>query len=216
MIRVAIADDHHLVRSGIRALLEKTDDIEVVGEAKDGRSAIRIIQETNPDVLVMDINMPDLNGIKALEEIQSLKLQTHVVILSMYSDDLVVRQALQFGAKGFILKASVTEELLLAIHAAQWGGTYLSPSISDKMYDVLTVTSDSNQSNPGDFLTRREQELLKHISTGYTNKEIAEILHISVKTVERHRTNLMTKMNARNLVELIRMGVRYGLISLDE
>ena len=217
MIRVALADDHHLVREGIRALLEKADDIEVIGEAVDGQEAVDLAQRLTPDVLVMDIAMPRLNGIQAVEQIRALDVPTQIVILSMYSDDILVRQALQNGAKGFLLKGSVSEELLLAIRAANRGATYLSPAISEAILaDVSTVPGGPKSPTLGDQLTPREREMLELISQGNTNSRMAEILGISVKTVERHRTNLMAKLNAHNLVELIRIAVKEGLIHLHE
>lgn len=212
MINVIIADDHNLVREGIRALLEKAEDITVVGEAENGQDALDLVQTVQPDVLVMDIAMPGMNGIQVLEQLREMDLPTHVVILSMYADEIFVRQALQNGAKGYLLKGSFKEELLLTIRAASRGATYLSPSVSES---VLTTPASSAPS-PADQITPREHELLQLIAKGHTNAEIAEILDVSIKTVERHRTNLMTKLDARNIVELIRVAVRHRLIVLDD
>jgi len=161
---------------------------------------------------VMDIAMPGMNGIQVLEQLREQGLPTHVVILSMYADEVFVRQALQNGAKGYLLKGSFKEELLLTIRAASRGATYLSPSVSES---VLTPPSSSSPS-PADQLTPREHELLQLIARGHTNAEIADLLNVSIKTVERHRTNLMTKLDVRNIVELIRVAVRYRLIVLDD
>jgi DNA-binding NarL/FixJ family response regulator len=212
MINVVIADDHNLVREGIRALLEKTEDITVVGEAENGQEALALVQAKLPDVLVMDIAMPGMNGIQVLEQLREIDLPTQVVILSMYADEIFVRQALQNGAKGYLLKGSFKDELLLTIRAASRGATYLSPSVSET---VLAPPSSSAPS-PADQLTPRELELLQLIGKGHTNAEIADLLSVSIKTVERHRTNLMTKLDARNIVELIRVAVRHRLIILDE
>ena len=212
MINVVIADDHNLVREGIRALLEKAEDITVVGEAQDGEEALALVQAKQPGVLVMDIAMPGMNGIQVLEKLRELALPTHVVILSMYVDEIFVRQALQNGAKGYLLKGSFKEELLLTIRAASRGATYLSPSVSET---ALTPPSSSDAS-PADQLTPREHELLQLICQGHTNAEIADLMNVSIKTVERHRTNLMTKLDVRNIVELIRVAVRHKLIVLDE
>lgn len=212
MINVIIADDHNLVREGIRALLEKAEDINVIGEAENGQEAVDLVQELRPDVLVMDIAMPGMNGIQALEQLREKAVSTQVVILSMYADEIFVRQALQNGAKGYLLKGSFNEELLLTIRAASRGATYLSPSVSET---VLTPPSN-NSPSPADQLTPREHELLQLICKGHTNAEIAELLNVSIKTVERHRTNLMTKLDVRNIVELIRVAVRHRLIVLDD
>lgn len=210
MIRVVVADDHNLVREGIRALLEKADDIEVVGEAVDGQEALDLVRRETPDVLVMDIAMPRLNGIQAVEQLRAAGAATRVVILSMYSDEILIRQALQHGAKGFLLKGSVSEELLMAIRAASRGAVYLSPAVSEAVRtESAGVAPDPG---PAAQLTPREREMLRLIGEGYTNSRIAEALGISIKTVERHRTNVMAKLNAHNLVELLRAAMKHGLI----
>lgn len=214
MIRVGLADDHHLVREGIRALLEKAEDLQVVGEAVDGEEAVALVERLSPDVLVMDIAMPRLNGIKAAERIRGLGRSTQIVILSMYSDEILVRQAIQNGVRAFLLKGSVTEELLLAIRAASRGATYLSPAISDSFLGEAT-TGGARPLGSIESLTPREQAILHLIGKGYTNNQMAVEMGISVKTVERHRTNLMTKLKVHNLVELIRVAVRHGLIRLE-
>jgi len=217
MIRVVVADDHHLVRAGIRALLEKASDIEVVGEAKDGREAVEQVVRLQPDVLLMDIAMPHLNGVQAAGQIRGLALPTQMVILSMYSDEVLVRQAIYNGAKGYLLKGSITEELLMAVRAASRGATYLSPVVSDVVLaDRWSDSNETETSNPLNQLTPRELEVLQLIGEGHTNNAIALAMNISVKTVERHRTNLMTKLDVHNLVELIRFSIKHGLIQLDE
>ncbi len=216
MIRVAVADDHHLVRAGIRALLEKAGDIEVVGEAVDGLEALELLEAVVPDVLVMDIAMPRLNGIEAVERIQELGLETKVVILSMYSNELLVRQALQRGARVYLLTESGTNELLLANRAASGGGTYLSPAISEALLPEALMSAAEEESPDFDPLTPREREVLLLIGAGNTNQAIARQLGISVKTVERHRANLMGKLGVNNLAELIRLAIKRGLIQLDE
>ena len=168
MIRVAIAEDHHLVRDGIRALLERASDIEVVGEAIDGLEAVALVEKEQPDVVVMDLTMPGLNGIEATVRIGSSDGRTEVVILSMHADPALIRKAMQAGAKAYVLKGSVTEELLLAVRTAHQGATYLS------------------------------------------------VAAVSVKTVERHRTSLMGKLDAHSIVELMREGFRRGLLELDD
>jgi DNA-binding NarL/FixJ family response regulator len=217
VIRVIVADDHHLVRQGIRALLEKADDIEVVGEAADGQEAVELVEQLVPDVLVMDMAMPRLSGNQAIGRVRALGVATQVVILSMYSDETLVRQALRNGAKGYLLKRSVREELLLAIRAASRGEIYLSPAISRSIVaDLLTLQTDADASSPFEWLTSREREVLQLISEGHTNKAIAQVLKVSVKTVEKHRANLMSKLNVHDLAGLIRVAIKHGLVLLDE
>ena len=217
MIRVILAEDHHLVRQGIRSLLEKTSDIEILAEAENGQEAVKLAERLTPDVLVMDIAMPRLNGIQAADQIRSLGLTTQVVILSMYSDETLVRQALRAGVRGYLLKRSVVEELLLAVRAARSGEIYLSPAISQVMMtDFLAGQSAAEAVSPFDQLSAREREALKLVAEGATNKAIAEAMHISVKTVEKHRANLMAKLNVHDLTGLIRIAIKQGLISLDE
>lgn len=218
MICVVIADDHNLVREGIRALLEKTEDIQVIGEAVNGQEAFDLVCALEPDVLVMDIAMPGLNGIQVLEKIRSATPSsgTQVVILSMYTDEIFVRQALQNGAKGYLAKGSFKEELLLTIRAAYRGATYLSPLISETALADVLSSQEHTTTDPTGQLTSREHEILQLVSKAYTNAEIASQMNISVKTVERHRNSLMTKLNARNIVDLIRVAVRHRLIILEE
>jgi DNA-binding NarL/FixJ family response regulator len=217
VIRVIVADDHHLVRQGIRALLEKTDDIEVVGEAADGQEAVELVKRLAPDVLVMDIAMPHLNGSQALGRIRALGAATQVVMLSMYSDETLVRQALRNGARGYLLKRSVTEELLLAIRAASRGEIYLSPVISRSIVaDYLTLQKDADACSPFERLTPREREVLQLIAEGHTNNAIAQILKLSVKTVEKHRSNLMSKLNVHDLAGLMRAAIKHRLVFLGE
>jgi DNA-binding NarL/FixJ family response regulator len=217
MIRVIVADDHHLVRQGIRALLEQAGDIEVVGEAMDGQEALALVQQVASDVLVMDIAMPRLNGMQALAQMRALGLETQVIMLSMYSDDVFIRESLHNGARAYLLKGAVTEELLLAIRAAHQGATYLSPAISQVLLaDPASASTSPRPSHPVTRLSPREHEVLQFIGKGQTNNAIAEQLQVSVKTVERHRANLMSKLCVRNLVELIRVAIKHGLIQLDD
>ena len=216
MIRVIIADDHHLVRQGIHSLLEKAHDIEVVAEAEDGQQAIELVEKQVPDVLVMDISMPRLNGMQAAERVRSLHLPTQIVMLSMHSDDLMVKQALRHGARGYLLKSSVTEELLLAIRAASKGETYLSPSISKSILDdFLLHPLNKDELSPVERLSPREREVLQLIAEGKTNSAIAQLMKISVKTVEKHRASPMAKLKVHDMVALVRIAIKHGLVSLD-
>jgi DNA-binding NarL/FixJ family response regulator len=215
VIRVIVADDHHLVRQGIRALLERADDIEVVGEAADGQEAIELVQHLHPDVLVIDIAMPRLDGTQATERVRALGVATQVVILSMHSDETLVRQTLRSGARGYLLKRSVTEELLLAVRAAVRGEIYLSPAISASFLDEFMARQvDSEEPRPFDLLTPREREVLQLIAEGHTNTTIAQMMNVSVKTVEKHRASLMSKLNVHSVAELVRMAIKRGLIFL--
>jgi DNA-binding NarL/FixJ family response regulator len=217
VIHVVLADDHHLVRQGIRALLVQAGDIEVVGEAEDGQMAIELAQRLAPDVLVMDIGMPRMNGVDAIAQIHALRLPTQMLILSMYSDEILVRQALQNGARGYLLKRSVVEELLLAVRAVHRGETYLSPGISNAILaDFLAHQVDTIETTLFDRLSPRERQVLQLVAEGQTNNEIAEILQIAVKTVEKHRASLMAKLRVQDLAGLLRKAMRHGLIVFDE
>lgn len=217
MIKVVIADDHHLFRQSIRSLLETTDDIEVVGEASDGQETLKLIQRERPDVALVDIAMPLLNGIEATHRIQSLDVGTRVVILSMYSDEDMVRQALKNGAKGYLLKRSLVEELLLAIRSASIDEVYLSPTIAKGVLSgYLQNETDDRTLTPVDQLSSREREVLQLIAEGHTNQAAAHILNVSAKTVEKHRTNLTKKLEARSLPDLVRIALKHRLTFLDE
>ena len=214
MITVVIADDHHLVREGIRALLEKAPDITVVGEAADGGAAVAAVERLKPDVLLMDMSMPVVNGMQVLHRLSDLALPTRTVVLSMHSDEVLVREAVQGGAKCYLLKGSVSDELMLAIRAASRGAAYFSPAISESLLAGPAPPAAPRAGRRR--LSPRELEILRRIGDGLTNGEIAAEMHVSVKTVERHRTNLMAKLDAHNLVELIRVAIKRGLIQLDD
>jgi DNA-binding NarL/FixJ family response regulator len=217
MIRVILADDHHLVRQGIRALLEKYDDIQVIAEAENGQQAIEQVRQLAPDVLVMDITMPRLNGIEAAERIRRLGGTTQVVVLSMHSDETLARQAFRSGARGYLLKRSVTAELILAIRAATRGEIYLTPGITGFFLDQLS-DRQPDWDNPEVYtlLTSREREVLQLIAEGQTNHAIAQKLNVSVKTVEKHRSSLMAKLDAHDVSSLTRLAIKHKLVSLDE
>jgi len=212
MIRVVIADDHHLVRQGIRALLEADSELEVVGEADNGLDAVELAASMRPDVLIMDITMPGISGIDAAEQTALSAPDVAVVILSMHHDESLVRRAVRVGAKGYVLKGSVADELLLAVRAAARGGTYLSQTAGE----TIRAHTIRNRHDPVEALTSREREVLRLIGDGHTNRAIARQLGVSVKTVERHRTSLMGKLDVHSIVELIRVGIKSGVIDLGD
>ena len=217
MIRIVVADDHHLIRQSIVSLLDQVEDIEVVGEAADGHETLKLTRRKRPDIVMVDIAMPLLNGIETTRRIGEMAVDTRVIILSMYSDEDVVRQALRSGAKGYLLKSSVVEELLIAIRSASRGEIYLSPSIAQ------TVLSEYLESEPAteamivrERLSPREREILQLVVEGHTNQGVAKVLSVSPKTVERHRSSLMKKLEVRNLPDLIRIALKLRLVFPDE
>ena len=211
-IRVILADDHHLVRQGIRALLDKTDDIVVVGEAEDGHEALQWVEWVAPDVVVVDMAMPRLDGLQTVALIQARDAGTKSVVLSMYSDEAHIRQALRSGASGYVLKRSVKEELLLAIRAAHRGEVYLSTGVASTFVDRERLQADDEVLSPFEMLTPREREVLQLIAEGNTNSAIAHMLKISEKTVEKHRSNLMAKLGVRDVAGLVRVAIKEGLV----
>jgi DNA-binding NarL/FixJ family response regulator len=217
MIRILLAEDHHLVRKGIRSLLEHVDGFEVVAEAEDGHAAVEAAGEHRPDVVVMDINMPRLNGIQATSQLTALGVGAKVVILSMYSDEGLVRQALMAGAVGYVLKRSITDELILAIRAAYRNETFLSPGVSRVLLEALKAEGSSLEPvDPLNLLTKREREVMQLVAEGHTTKGIAVILGVSDKTIEKHRTSLMGKLGVSEIAGVVRMAIKYGLIFIDE
>lgn len=215
MIRVIIADDHHLVRQGIKALLQSCDDIQVIGEASTGHEAVELARELDPHVVVMDIAMPRMDGSQASEQILDLGKHIEVVILSMHSDALLAQQLLRQGVRGYLLKNSIGEELPMAVRSASQGQLYLSPAISDSVLSTLMSPGETAES-PSDLLTPREREVLQLIAEGHTNSAIAELLTISVKTVEKHRASLMSKLDVHDLPSLMRVSIKYGLVFLEK
>jgi len=216
MIDVIIADDHNLVRQGIRALLEKSADIRIAGEASDGQQAVELCERHQPDVLIIDIVMSRLNGIQAIERLRDNNSSTRAIILSMYSDETLIRQALNRGAKGYVLKQAVVEELLLAIRAALRGETYLSPAVSSILVEsTLNGRALGDPNDTFDLLSLREREVLQLLAEGNTNGEVARILVLSEKTVEKHRAAVMDKLDIHNLAGLVRIAIKHGLIALE-
>jgi NarL family two-component system response regulator LiaR len=215
MIRVLLADDHNLVRQGISALLEKENDIEVVGQSANGQEAIDLVKNLKPEVVVMDLSMPRMDGTQATERILGLKEAPAIVILSVHSDSALAQQLIRQGVKGYLLKMSTAEELPLAIRAASRGELYLSPAITDSVISTLIDPVEKAPESTADLLSPREREVLQLVSEGHTNNAIADALTISLKTVEKHRANLMAKLDVHDLPNLMRTAIKQGLI-LDE
>ncbi|HHN64151.1 MAG TPA: response regulator transcription factor [Nitrospirae bacterium] len=214
-IRVVIADDHALVREGIIAFLKICDDIEVVGEAADGKEAIEKTVKLNPDVVLMDISMPVLGGIEATYEIKRIKPEIKVLILTQYDDPEYVRRLLKAGVSGYILKHAVGTDLVSAIRAVAKGEVYLYSSIASKVVGGYLGKEEARVEDPYELLTDREKQVLKLIAEGYTHKEIASLLNISVKTVIAHQTNISEKLDIHSKAGLIKFAIKKGIIKLD-
>jgi len=216
---IILADDHALVRDGIRSLLEEEEYLEVIGEASNGKEAVTMVENKNPDLLIIDIRMPELNGIEAVEELKRLGNPVKSIILSMHDSEEYILKSVSAGARGYLLKDTGKSEFIKAINTVQQGGKYFSGDISDVLVDNLygnskiTGKSDSklNEAVPFD-LTNRELEILELVLSGLTNKEIAEKLKKSKRTIETHRFNLMRKMEVKNLLELSKKAQEYDLI----
>jgi DNA-binding NarL/FixJ family response regulator len=213
MIRIVIADDHNLVRQGICALLENEDDIRVIGEARDGMEALSLVESLRPDVLILDINMPRLDGIETLRKLMEFGLGTSVIILSMYSDESLIKKSLRNGARAYLLKRSVTDDLLSAVRAASRREIFISPDIA-KTVDIDWITAQPDD-DPLARLTSRERQIFKLVAEGNTNNAVATELGISVKTVEKHRASLMEKLGVNDVTGLVREAILHGLIFLE-
>ena len=212
--RVLLADDHQLMRSGVRLMLEREAELAVVGEAADGREAVALAKSLKPEVVVMDIGMPNLNGIEAARQMTEENPQLAIVIVSMHSDESYVLRALKAGARGYLLKDSAQADLIKAVHAVAGGKSFFSPAVSKLLLDdYVRKLKRSGTEDAYDLLTPREREVLQLIAEGKSNKDIANLLNLSVYTVESHRANLMEKLNLKGLPELILYAVRKGIIA---
>lgn len=216
-IKLILADDHAVVRSGLRMLLEVQPDIEILAEVESGTEAVAKTQSLSPDIVLMDIQMPGLNGIEATKQIKQLAPDTAVLALTMYEDDQYFFEMLHAGASGYVPKRAAPDELLTAIRAVGRGEVYLYPSLASRLVqDYLKRADSGDQPLIYDDLTPREREVLTLIAEGLTNPEIAERLVISVKTVDRHRENIMRKLNLHSRIDLVKYALRIGLIDLAD
>lgn len=213
-VRILLADDHTILRDGIRALLEDEPDMLVVGEAEDGRTAVKLACQLHPDVVLMDIAMPLLNGLEATRQIKRECPQVNVLILTMHENEEYIRQVLASGAMGYILKDAAARELLDAIHAVQRGEAVLSPAITRLVIENYLRWGDLQKENDPSGLSPREREVLQLIAEGYSNKQIAEILCISIKTVQTHRANLMSKLDLHDRADLIKYAIQRKIIDI--
>jgi len=210
-MRVLLADDHRLVRAGLRALLNEMADVEVVAEAGDGVDAVRLVAEHRPDIALLDIAMPRLGGLAALHQIHVSAPETRVLLLSMHDDDAYVTGAIHAGAAGYLIKDCAVEELAMALHAVARGDCYLSPSVSRKLAHAFKAGTAATP-----VLTARQTEILRLVAQGRSSKEIARVLTLSIKTIETHRAQIMERLGIRDVAGLVRYAVRSGLVTAAE
>ena len=211
--RLVIAEDHTVVRDGLRSLFNLENDLEVVGEAGDGMEVLRCINQTNPDLVVLDLSMPRMDGISVIKEINKQSMSTKILILTMHRDEEFILETFRSGAHGYCLKTSSGKEVLMAIRAVLSGKQYVSPEISGKILEgYLESKKTIKEKSSWELLTQREKEILKLVGEGYKNKEISDYLFISVKTVEKHRSNIMEKLNLHTASALTAYAIEKGLV----
>lgn len=222
MLQILIADDHEVARRGIRAVLESHPGWEVCAEAKDGREAVELASSLKPDVILLDIGMPNLNGLEAARQILAISPDVPILILTMHDSDNVIREVLRAGARGFLLKSDAGRDLLNAIEALQRQRTFFTPRVSQMVLDGFLNRENTDmeeetkafQLNSGEVLTAREREVIQLLAEGKTSKEVAVTLNLSVKTAETHRTNLMRKLGLHSVADLTRYAVRNGIVQI--
>ena len=215
-IKIFLADDHTIVRQGLAKLLEAESDLEVIGEAEDGREAVNKVQKLKPDIVIMDIAMPLLNGIEATRQIKKILPQTKIIILSMHSHDRYISELIGLGASGYLLKDSTGGEIIKAISAAVKGDVYLSPTISRRVIDdYLTLKKTSSREDLYAKLSNREREVFQMIAEGRSTKEVSDILCVSPSTVKTHRANIMEKLKIENISQLIQFAIRLGIVDVQ-
>lgn len=213
-IRILLADDHTILRDSLRVLLEHEPDMLIAGEAEDGHAAVSLTCQLLPDVVILDIALPLLSGLEALRQIKHACPNVSALILTMHDNEEYIRQALAFGAMGYLLKDASAHELIDAIHAVYRGETILSPAVTRLVIENYLRWGEFQKNNPTDGLTPRESEILQLIAEGYSNKQIAEILCISIKTVQSHRLNLMSKLDLHNRADLIKYAIQRKIIDI--
>jgi DNA-binding NarL/FixJ family response regulator len=216
MITIILADDHHVVRQGLRALLEAESDFQIVAEASNGVEASQQAESLRPDVLVVDLMMPDLNGMEVTRQVGERAPGTHVVVLSMHSDESYVMEALRAGAQAYVLKDSTAHDLVQAIRNVSAGHRYLSPPLTERAIEAYAEKAKAARVDPYETLTTREREVMHLVVEGHTNTEIATLLSVSPRTVESHRANLMRKLELRTQADLIRYALQSGIVPLEE
>ena len=215
-ITVFLADDHTIVRQGLAKLLEEESNLQVVGEAENGREAVGKVEELKPDIVLMDIAMPMLNGIEATRQIRKVCPQTKIIILSMHSHDRYISELFGLGASGYLLKSSTGTDIIKAIHAALKGETYLSPSISHKVIEnYISLKKTSPQEDLYNRLSNREREVFQMIAEGRSTKEISQILYVSPSTIKTHRSNIMEKLKMDNISQLIQFAIHLGIVEIQ-
>jgi two-component system response regulator NreC len=208
--RILIADDHGILRAGLRALLNAEPDLEVVGEAVDGNEVLRLTRSLQPDIVLMDVSMPGGGGIKATQQLKELHPDVRVLILTVHEDTELLHEAIKTGAAGYIIKRAVESELVNAIHAVSRGDLYVHPAMTRALF-TSTIPAPADNQAVVETLTPREVEILRLLIQGYTNREIADLLTLSVRTIESHRANIMGKLNLHSRVELVRYATKHGL-----
>jgi len=215
VIRILLADDHKIIRDGLRSLLDKEHDLQVIAEAENGREAMRLVRKHRPDLVVMDITMPELNGIDATAQITAEMPATRVIALSMHSERQFIQGMLAAGVSGYLLKDCAFDELIGAVRSVLRGKIYLSPDIAGVVVEDFVSRAREIEARSGPVLTPREREVLQLIAEGVATRDIAGQLHLSVKTIESHRKNIMQKLDLHTLADLIKYAIREGLTSLD-
>lgn len=210
---VVIVEDHQLFRDGLKSMLNKRDDITIVGEAEDGIKAVKLIRKLKPDLVLLDLSMPKMGGISVMKDVKRELPDTRILLLTIHESDQYVLEAFEAGADGYCIKDSSRQELMLAIDSVLQGNTYISPGISEQVMEgFLSNRKRLKEKTRWDTVTQREREVLKLLAEGYSNKEIGELLHISVKTVEKHRANLIDKLDLHNVAQLTAYAIKQGLV----